>query len=409
MGIKDRIEEWKLLVKNDRRIMAIGGLSVVVIVLFAFTQLKGNEPPQEAFMTQTRRQELAAQQEASEQSLGETEAYNDLIKAFQQDIQTLKTAAENSAKREERDRREFEDHRRRAKGIFETVVNKIEELTRAVEDLETAQSGGPGVLPGVAGSYTGANGEQIDGTISGGEVDSLSGFGFDEATVPPPPQEPKPVRVAVISPGDSVPITLLTGVNAPVDGTPYPVVFRLDGPITGPDGSTLDLGEARLIGAAQGSETDGRVIFRLTDLAIRHPDGRRSVVQVDGWIVGEDGVRGMKGKLIDKLGRLIAATAGYSFIAALGERIDNSASAVTVSGGENVTVKGDDISVAGASALTDASNRLGQILLDRYEKLVPVVEVLSGRTVAAVFSRTAEVTIVDENLDGEGLYYASLD
>ena len=238
--------------------------------------------------------------------------------------------------------------------------------------------------------------------------DTLDSFGFEEASVPPPPLPPVQSRVTFIAPGDSVPVTLLTGVNAPVDGTPYPVVFKLNGPIAGPDGSALELGEARLIAAAQGSESDGRVLYRLADLAIRHPDGRRSVVKVDGWIVGEDGVRGMKGNLIDKLGRLIVATGAVSYAAALGERIDRKANRLDIESQDGVTVTGNDLDFASASAVTDASNRLGQLLLDRYEKLVPVVEVLSGRQVAAIFSAPAEIAVVDEEAD-EGIYSASLD
>ena len=185
--------------------------------------------------------------------------------------------------------------------------------------------------------------------------------------------------------------------NAPTDGTPYPVVFKLVGPVEGPDGSSLDLGEARLIAAAQGSETDGRALFRLTQLSIRHPNGRRAVVDVDGWIVGEDGVRGMQGKLIDKLGRLIAATAIVSGVSAFGERLDQRTN-VRVTNGGGLGISGNDLDFAAASAITDASNRLGGVLLNRYESLIPVVEILSGREAAAIFSRPAEIAILQNEL-----------
>ena len=171
--------------------------------------------------------------------------------------------------------------------------------------------------------------------------------------------------------------------------------------------------------AAQGSETDGRVLYRLTDLAIRHADGRRSVVKVDGWIVGEDGIRGHRGKLIDKLGQLIAATATASFAAAMGERVEGQRSRLLLPGDsfgvlgtgrrnrkESISISGTDVDSATASALTDSSNRLGQLLIDKYERLIPVVEVRAGRDAAAIFSRGAEVEIMKED-DGEGIYAAS--
>ncbi len=384
--MNDRIKDLKLRLQHDRRIWAVAGVITLGTVIWLLTDTDKRHPSLPQSTTQ-----------ASKQGMGEIEAYQDLITSFRSKINDLSTATKEQQQIVKRIDTDFQEHKQRATGIFETLVDKLEELGRAVDRLEQNSKAG---TENVSGSSD---------TDTSGEPDALESIGFQEATVPPPPPPPKPLRVSVISPGDSVPLQLLTGVNAPVDGTPYPVVFKLTGPISGPDGSALDVGEARLVAAAQGSETDGRALFRLTDLAIRHKDGRRSVVKVDGWVVGEDGVRGMQGKLIDKLGRLIASTAGYSFVAALGESLDDQADAVNAenTGSGDITVTSDDLSVATASALTDASNRLGQILLDRYEKLVPVVEVLSGRQVAAVFSQPAEVTVYED--DEEGLYSVSLE
>jgi len=319
-----------------------------------------------------------------------TECYRDLMLAYRKDIETLARSAKQQQEVVNRVSNELTQHKQRAAGIFETLVDRVEDMSTEIDRLAEQLSAQPQVTVSEAESIDG-----VEATSNG-----MSSFGFQTTDLPPPPVEPKPIRASVISPGDVVPVKLLTGVNAPVDGTPYPVVFKLNGSITGPDGSALDVGNARLIAAAQGSEADGRVLFRLQELSLRHTDGRRSVVQVDGWIVGEDGIRGMKGKLIDKLGRLILATMGVSFTAALGGRIDDKAAGLDIEDSEGVTILSEDLEFAYSSALTDASNRLGQILLDRYEKLVPVVEVLSGREVAAIFSQTAEIEIIaDDDLD----------
>ena len=115
-------------------------------------------------------------------------------------------------------------------------------------------------------------------------------------------------------------VKLLAGVNAPTDGTPYPVVLKLLGNVMGPDGNTIPLGEARLIAAAQGSLTDSRVLFRLTRLSIRLPNGRRKEFAIDGWVVGEDGIRGMSGVLIDPIGKAIGGAAMAGVRAASGRR-----------------------------------------------------------------------------------------
>lgn len=108
-----------------------------------------------------------------------------------------------------------------------------------------------------------------------------------------------------------------------------------------------------------------------------------------------------------KLGKLILATAGVSLRLELPMPLTKTIKRIALTAKVDISISGDDVDFASASAFTDASNRLGQVLIDRYEKLVPVVEVLPGRKVVAVFSRTA-IEIIDESAD-EGIYAASMD
>ncbi|MCB0344395.1 MAG: hypothetical protein KDD66_04735 [Bdellovibrionales bacterium] len=395
--MSQKIEDIKMMFQTDRRIWAGAGAIMLFILIWAMSNTERRRTPKGTGNIET--------VDASNPGNGATEAYNDLTVAFREDLETVtRASAENQAVIKKMSR-EMSEYKERTTSIFQTLVDRMEELNREVDRLAevTATAGAQANIALEAGGV----GDDQAAIV---EQDDIEPMGFDKTDVPVPPPAPPEERMSVISPGDVVPLKLLTGVNAPVDGTPYPVVFKIVGPINGPDGSSLDVGEARLIAAAQGSEADGRVLFRLTNLAMRHKDGRRSVVNVDGWIVGEDGVRGMRGKLIDKLGRLIATTAGVSFAAALGETLTDNASNGTstiVTEGGVYDLSGNDVDAATASALTDASNRLGEILLERYEKLVPVVEVLSGREVMAVFSSTAEVELY--NPDDEGIYASTLD
>lgn len=379
--MNEKIRDLKLLVKNDRRVWFFGAFVLAALFIWSLT----NQP--------NRRRHIP-DDKPSNQGMGTTEQYGDLIQAFKNDIESAKKEQAQMNDVLTRNTVELKEHKERVSGIFETIVDKFENLQREVDSLAAA-------LKQQQEAPTSEQAKNLEGP------DTVESIGFDTPNVAPPPPEPKPLRVSVIAPGDSVDVELLTGVNAPVDGTPYPVVFKLSGPISGPDGSTLDLGEARLIAAAQGSESDSRALFRLSSLSLRHSSGRRAVVKVDGWVVGEDGVRGMTGRLIDKLGRLILATAGVSFAAALGQRIDGSRfNRNNGNGGFRVTP--NDVNLATASALTDASNRLGQILLNRYESLIPVVEVLSGREAVAIFSQSAEIGVLEDDQDyGDGVYAAS--
>jgi conjugal transfer pilus assembly protein TraB len=214
-------------------------------------------------------------------------------------------------------------------------------------------------------------------------------------------------------PGDSVRVKLLAGVNAPTDGTPYPVVLKLLGDVIGPDGNTIPLGEGRLIAAAQGSLTDARALLRITRLSIRLPNGRRKEFAVDGWIVGEDGIRGMEGVLIDPIGKAIVGAGIAGGLSGFGQamRAANTQTQMFSNGGVNQSVDPGAIpQYAAGVAVSGAANEWQQIIRERIRTLVPVVQVLSGREATAVFSQSLAIPDLLEQVDQDpSVVYTSLD
>lgn len=396
MDIKQLIEDVKLRAKNDRRVWAVLGLAFFAIVLWNMSS--------DGRKTKRVRPGIEIER-ASNQVPGGNEAYEDLMKYLADDLKNTQAAIKQQAEITDRIQKESRAQNEKLTGVITEVVNRIEMMDDAVKKIEQTRSEQQQDYP--SSTQVASQQQLIDSQPD--ELEVIGG-GEPTAALPPPPIPPQLSKRTFISPGDAVPIRLLTGVAAPVDGTPYPVMFKVMGAISGPDGSSLDLGEARLVAAAQGSETDGRVVYRLSDLAFRNPDGRRSVIKVDGWVVGEDGIRGMRGKVIDKLGQVILATMAYSATAAAGDAVSMRYrnNFLGFRGNRDINLTGTDLNMAAASALTDGSVRITQMLLDKYEKLVPVVEVNSGRDVVAVFSRGAEVSVYDEEEEG-GIYSASLD
>jgi len=397
VDIKQLAEDLKLRAKNDRRVWAVMGLALVALILWSFSSDRGR--------AKRTRPGIELEQASNQGSTG-NEAYEDLMKYLADDLKNTQAAIRQQAEQTDRLTKETKANNEKITGVIGEIVNRIEvmdEAVKKVEQMKVEQSD-----TALASASGGQGQEMMGGEAQPQELEVIGG----EVAIapPPPPAVPQLSRRTFISPGDAVPVRLLSGVAAPVDGTPYPVMFKLLGSVSGPDGSALDLGEARIVAAAQGSETDGRVVYRLSDLAFRNPDGRRSVVKVDGWVVGEDGIRGMRGKVIDKLGQVILATMAYSAAASTGDAIAQRyrTNFFDLRGDSDVTLTGNDIDLATASALTDGSIRLTQLLLDKYEKLVPVVEVNSGRDVVAVFSRGAEVSVYDEE-EEDGIHTASLD
>ena len=369
MNLKEKINDIVMVAKNDRRVMA-GGALLFIAVLIVFSSSDSN----------SNRRFKADTNKPKTNQFGSEDASKDLMGAFHGTLKELEEREANLAQATERLKAEFEGNAKSTAQILEQAVSKMTDLNKEIEILKEQIQNQKTERVEV---------EPVEHEIN--ETAEMRIFGELDTDLPPEPIPPVPRKAVFISPGDAVPVELLTGVNAPVDGTPYPVIFRLSGPISGPDGSILDLGEARIIAAAQGSEVDSRVLFRLTNLSMRHNDGRRSTMSIDGWIVGEDGVRGLKGKLIDKLGSLIAATATGSFAGAFADNAINGNS-VDVDNSSGVNISGDALENSAADGVGAGMQKLVDVLIDRYESLVPVVEILSRRQAVAVFSQPVEVT-----------------
>jgi hypothetical protein len=285
--------------------------------------------------------------------------------------------------------------------IFKKILERLEQV-QSTTATQSVTSTGPQDLGGIT-----------DTAPVSVNTDELERIEEEPAVAVQPPPQPAKQRLAAIMPGDSVRVKLLAGVNAPTDGTPYPVVLKLISDVVGPDGNTIPLGEARLIAAAQGSLTDSRALLRITRLSIRLPNGRRKEFAVDGWIVGEDGIRGMEGVLIDPIGKAIVGAGMAGGLSGFGQamRAANTQNTIYGNGTSQQTVDSSAIpEYAAGTALSGAANEWQQIIRDRIRILVPVVQVLSGREATAVFSQSLAIPDLLDQVDQDPtVVYTSMD
>jgi hypothetical protein len=330
------------------------------------------------------------------------EGREDLIARFTSHLNALTRKTNDLTTTVEENRKAMQDYEQTTAEIFKKIIERLSEI-QTVNQTVTND-------PGPSGGF-------VPPPLDPGPVESanLVGIEGDAPVADGPPERPEKPRVAAIMPGDSVRVQLLAGVNAPTDGTPYPVVLKLVGDVIGPDGNSVPLGEARVIAAAQGSLTDSRVLFRLTRLSMRLPNGRRKEFGVDGWVVGEDGIRGMEGVLIDPIGKAIAGAGFAGGLAGLGQGLA-AANTVNRFGVGNTAdtsfVKdGQMPEYAAGMALSSSAREYSAIIRERLAQLVPVVQVLSNREATAVFSQSLAIPDLLEQLDEEesSVVYTSLD
>jgi len=381
------IKDLGLRLKSDRKTQVIAGLVVLCIVWLMVSDnrpIRNRKPQPPVDVGQTNRQEQV----------------DDLILRFNTHLNSL-TQNVNGLKEEvEANRKAMSDYEQTTAEIFKKIIERLSEL-QTVNQTSQSDPSAQIIMPPQVG----------DAPIEDAVLENLGG----PSDAPDgPPDRPEKPRLAAIMPGDSVRVKLLAGVNAPTDGTPYPVVLKLIGQVLGPDGNSIPLGEARVIAAAQGSLTDSRVLFRLTRLSIRLPNGRRKEFGIDGWVVGEDGIRGMEGVLIDPIGKAIAGVGMAGGLAGIGQGLaaGNTVNQIGLAGQQTGFVANGQIpEFAAGLALSSAAREWSTIIRERLAQLVPVVQVLSNREATAVFSQSLAIPDLLEQLDEEepAVVYTSLD
>ena len=329
------------------------------------------------------------------------ERWTDLVQRFNGQLTQLQNTTGQLQEEVANQKKAMQEYEATTAEIFKKILERLEQV-QSTTATQSVTSTGPQDLGGIT-----------DTAPVSVNTDELERIEEEPAVAVQPPPQPAKQRLAAIMPGDSVRVKLLAGVNAPTDGTPYPVVLKLISDVVGPDGNTIPLGEARLIAAAQGSLTDSRALLRITRLSIRLPNGRRKEFAVDGWIVGEDGIRGMEGVLIEPIGKAIVGAGMAGGLSGFGQamRAANTQNTIYGNGTSQQTVDSSAIpEYAAGTALSGAANEWQQIIRDRIRILVPVVQVLSGREATAVFSQSLAIPDLLDQVDQDPtVVYTSMD
>ena len=181
--------------------------------------------------------------------------------------------------------------------------------------------------------------------------------------------------------------TLLSGVFAPTTGDPLPVLLRLDAALVGPQRTRIPLRGAFLVGKAQGDANARRATVQIETLSAVQPDGTSFDVPVNGWVVDEDGIQGLRGEYVwhaDEILGLAAVSGALSGGAqALAER--ETLVQATPLGGLQEMVTGNPLRFAGARAASAAFDRLEEAVSKRLDEIVPAIHVANSRRVTVAF------------------------
>ncbi len=290
-------------------------------------------------------------------------------------------------------------------GISSEVLAEIQKLRARVEENEARAALGqqPTQLPPspTAAADTPVHAE--DKPVAAPAIAVVGEEKSDEK-----PAEPEKPSAPYITANSMFEAELLNGMDAPTDQSsrrnPVPAVLRIKSEAILPNMFNVpNIQECFLSVSGYGDMADERAKMRTEMLSCVVPsedEGKPPHVieaKVDGYIVGEDGRVGMRGRLVSKQGQIIAKTLLAGVLSGIGEGLKPQ----QIQGldlnpnGPNTRTQTNSAQTIAASGLaqgvSDTAKSISQYYLKLADQIMPIVEIDSGRKVTVVLLKGVEL------------------
>ena len=189
-------------------------------------------------------------------------------------------------------------------------------------------------------------------------------------------------------------VVVSTGTNSSSD--PQPILLRIVDNGNLPGGLKGKVKDAVLIGTCYGSASAERAICRLKTLSWRDKSNRNIEKPIEGWIASEDGVQGIRAKIIDRSSEIAREAFGAGLLSAASNffkmQATSSVYPMTPFGQTNAMPKSDALKGAVGGGVGSALDRLAEFSIKRAESMSPVAYVASGRVLDAVLMRGVDLS-----------------
>jgi len=199
----------------------------------------------------------------------------------------------------------------------------------------------------------------------------------------------------------SMGVVVSTGTSSSSD--PQPILLRIVDNGNLPGGLKGKVKDAVLIGTCYGSASAERAICRLKTISWRDKSNRNIEKPIEGWIASEDGVQGIRAKIIDRSSEIAREAFGAGLLSAASNffKMQSTSGVFPVSpfGQTNALSNGDALKGAVGGGVGSAMDKLAEFSIKRAESMSPVAYVASGRVLDAVLMRGVDLSpLVQDNL-----------
>jgi conjugal transfer pilus assembly protein TraB len=196
---------------------------------------------------------------------------------------------------------------------------------------------------------------------------------------------------------------VLSGLDAPTGGqsqtNPHPVLLQLRDLSVLPNRYRYDWKECLVTAAGYGDISSERAYIRTESLSCVGKNGEVLDVPIKGYIAGEDGKAGMRGRLVSKQGQALANALLAGVVSGIGTGIQSSSSIQSTSAlGTTSSIKpGAEFQAGIGAGVGKALDKLAEYYIKLAEKMFPVIEVDAGRVVDIVLTKGVTVDVETES------------
>ncbi|NRA89518.1 MAG: hypothetical protein HRU43_00010 [Simkaniaceae bacterium] len=195
--------------------------------------------------------------------------------------------------------------------------------------------------------------------------------------------------------GASARAVLTSGVvvstSVATQGNPQPIMMRLADHGNLPRGWKSRLKDAVMIGSCYGDLSSERAVCRIHSLSFVERSGRTVEKDVEGWLIGEDGSPGLRGKVVDRAGKVVREAFVAGMLSGMSNFFKSSAQSsvfpVSPFGQTNALKTSDTLKSSVGQGASNALEKLADFSIKRAEAMSPVLVVHPGRVVDVVFKK----------------------
>lgn len=195
---------------------------------------------------------------------------------------------------------------------------------------------------------------------------------------------------------------LLSGADMPTsDATkqdPYPMTLRIKKDAIMPNRFSADIRECGLLVSGYGELSSHRAIVRSEKISCVREDGGVIEVPLDAYATGEDGKLGIRGRLVDKRGQLLAKSLMAGFLNGAAS-VFNQVPVPTLNTSNSKTTpfqavaSAESAQSAAVQGTSDALERLADKYIEMADAIFPVLEIDAGRKVEFVVTSGVSLNV----------------